>query len=249
MILIFLHLPLFRFDLIFLLLDPQDTEYDRRLAKHLVSLYYKSSDSESNDEKQFLIDINLAKDYIGYARANFHPILSAEAQECLKNAYVEMRKVGSGKGQITAYPRQLESLIRLAEAHAKMRFKTTVEVEDVEEARRLQREAIKQSAIDPTSGRIDISILTTGTSSHNRKIKNELLNGLRHLVDMMKHELVQRGLDEDNYVHLEYQQVFNEFKSSSTLAVTRDMFDEAIIAMRDEGYLEIIPNKMIRVAV
>ncbi|KAH9526495.1 DNA replication licensing factor, mcm4 component [Dermatophagoides farinae] len=238
-----------RFDLIFLLLDPQDTEYDRRLAKHLVSLYYKSSDSESNDEKQFLIDINLAKDYIGYARANFHPILSAEAQECLKNAYVEMRKVGSGKGQITAYPRQLESLIRLAEAHAKMRFKTTVEVEDVEEARRLQREAIKQSAIDPTSGRIDVSILTTGTSSHNRKIKNDLLNGLRQLVDMMKHELVQRGQDEDNYVHLEYQQVFNEFKSSSTLAVTRDMFDEAIIALRDEGYLEVISNKMIRVAV
>ncbi|OTF71780.1 hypothetical protein BLA29_014170, partial [Euroglyphus maynei] len=92
--------------------------------------------------------MNLVKDYIGYARANFHPILSDEAQECLKNSYVEMRKVGSGKGQITAYPRQLESLIRLAEAHAKMRFKTTVDMEDVEEARRLQREAIKQSAID-----------------------------------------------------------------------------------------------------
>ena len=47
-----------------------------------------------------------------------------------------MRKVGSGKGQITAYPRQLESLIRLAEAHAKVRLAEKVEESDVEEAKR-----------------------------------------------------------------------------------------------------------------
>ena len=32
-----------------------------------------------------------------------------------------MRKIGSSRGAVTAYPRQLESLIRLSEAHAKMR--------------------------------------------------------------------------------------------------------------------------------
>ena len=34
----------FRFDLIFLILDPQDELYDRKLAKHLVSLYYQGAD-------------------------------------------------------------------------------------------------------------------------------------------------------------------------------------------------------------
>ncbi len=47
-----------------------------------------------------------------------------------------MRKIGSSRGAVTAYPRQLESLIRLAEAHAKMRFSVTVEIVDVEEAKR-----------------------------------------------------------------------------------------------------------------
>jgi DNA replication licensing factor MCM4 len=55
---------------------------------------------------------------------------------------------------VTAYPRQLESLIRLSEAHARMRFSATVELTDVEEAARLHREALKQSATDPTTGRV-----------------------------------------------------------------------------------------------
>ena len=59
--------------------------------------------------------------------------------------------MGAGRGQVTAYPRQLESLIRLSEAHARMRFSPTVELEDVEEAARLHREALKQSATDPMS--------------------------------------------------------------------------------------------------
>lgn len=77
-------------------------------------------------------------------------------------AYVDMRKIGSGRGMVSAYPRQLESLIRLSEAHAKVRFCEKVETIDVEEAKRLHREALKQSATDPRTGFVDISILTTG---------------------------------------------------------------------------------------
>lgn len=51
-------------------------------------------------------------------------------------AFTEMRQVGSSRGAVTAYPRQLESLIRLAEAHARMRLSSKVENVDVEEARR-----------------------------------------------------------------------------------------------------------------
>ena len=76
------------------------------------------------------------KDYIAYAKSNVHPRISEMAGQALIEAYVEMRKVGSGRGQVSAYPRQLESLIRLAEAHARMRLSNEVEVDDVREARR-----------------------------------------------------------------------------------------------------------------
>lgn len=48
------HTLLSRFDLIFLMVDPQDEFYDRRLATHLVSLYYKTQEEE---ETEFLVSL------------------------------------------------------------------------------------------------------------------------------------------------------------------------------------------------
>lgn len=96
----------------------------------MVSLYYKGEPEEEDD----LIDMSVLRDYIAYSKEHIKPTLSEEAQQRLVQAYVDMRRVGSGRGQITAYPRQLESLIRLSEAHAKVRFSQSVEVVDVEEA-------------------------------------------------------------------------------------------------------------------
>ncbi|KAF7494597.1 DNA replication licensing factor MCM4 [Sarcoptes scabiei] len=237
-----------RFDLIFLLLDPQDNEYDRKLAKHLVSLYYKTNE-ENPEVRKDLLDMGLLKDYIGYARANFHPVLSPEAQASLKNAYVEMRKVGSNKGHITAYPRQLESLIRLAEAHAKLRFKNVVDVDDVTEARRLQREALLQSAIDPVSGTIDVSILTTGVSTHDRRMKNELMIGLKQLLNAMKNQKTSTKASDDNFIFLEYQTVFNEFRNSNNQTISKETFEEALNALQTEGLFEFTNNRSLRIKV
>eukprot|EP00116_Pleurobrachia_bachei_P008642 sb/3468904/ len=90
------------------------------------------------------------------------------------NSTPEMRKMGAGRGIITAYPRQLESLIRLSEAHARMRLSNTVEEIDVNEANRLYKEALKQAATDPKTGQIDMEILMTGLSATSRAKSAEL---------------------------------------------------------------------------
>ena len=86
--------------------------------------------------------------------------------------YVNMRNMGNSKKTITATPRQLESMIRLAESIAKMRLSETVERSDVEEALRLIKTAMQQSATDPTTGEIDMDIIATGiSSSTTEKVK------------------------------------------------------------------------------
>uniref|UniRef100_A0A9J8CE64 DNA replication licensing factor MCM4 n=1 Tax=Cyprinus carpio carpio TaxID=630221 RepID=A0A9J8CE64_CYPCA len=218
------HTLLSRFDLIFLMLDPQDEAYDRRLAHHLVSLYYQS---EEQIEEEHL-DMAVLKDYIAFARTSVHPRLSEEASQALIEAYVDMRKIGSGRGMVSAYPRQLESLIRLAEAHAKVRFSSKVESIDVEEAKRLHREALKQSATDPRTGFVDISILTTGMSATARKRKEEVAQALKKLIQ-----------SKGKTPAMKYQQLFDDLRGQSEAAITKDMFDGALRALADEDYLTV----------
>lgn len=78
--------------------------------------------------------MDILRDYIAYARENVNPKIGDLAKMALITNYVQMRKVGSRRGVVSAYPRQLESLIRLSEAHARMRLSETVEEVDVEEA-------------------------------------------------------------------------------------------------------------------
>lgn len=78
----------------------------------------------------------LLRDYLAYSKEHIRPKLTQDSKDRLTTAYVDMRKIGSGRGQISAYPRQLESLIRLSEAHAKLRLSETVDLQDVEEAYR-----------------------------------------------------------------------------------------------------------------
>lgn len=218
------HTLLSRFDLIFLMLDPQDETYDRRLAHHLVALYYQSEEQLKEEH----MDMAVLKDYIAYARTYVNPRLSEEASQALIEAYVDMRKIGSGRGMVSAYPRQLESLIRLSEAHAKVRFSQKVETIDVEEAKRLHREALKQSATDPRTGIVDISILTTGMSATARKRKEELAQALKKLIQ-----------SKGKTPALKYQQLFEDLRGQSDAAVTKDMFDEALHALADEDYLTV----------
>jgi DNA replication licensing factor MCM4 len=61
---------------------------------------------------------------------------------------------GRGSKTITATPRQLESMIRLSQALAKMRMSYEVTAEDVEESIRLMKVATQAAATDPRTGEI-----------------------------------------------------------------------------------------------
>lgn len=170
-----------RFDLIYLILDKQSEPSDRRLANHIVSLYSVAStngitsrNNLDNSHANDLIATNsinrdfLAK-YISYARMHCNPLIPDENVILLVREYQKMRSLGNHKKTITATPRQLESLIRISESIAKMRLSDRVEKSDIEEAVRLIRTAMQQSATDPKTGEIDMDIITTGVSATSTK--------------------------------------------------------------------------------
>merc|ERR1712142_780724 len=82
-----------RFDLIFLVLDPANDLYDKRLAKHLVSLYYK--DKEDVEEENFSMDV--LRDYIAYAKQKFKPKITDSAGQKLMDYYIKMRQIGANR--------------------------------------------------------------------------------------------------------------------------------------------------------
>ncbi|XP_025832956.1 DNA replication licensing factor MCM4-like [Agrilus planipennis] len=181
--------------------------------------------------------MSILRDYIAYTKENIHPKLSEEAQQKLIQAYVDMRKIGSGRGQISAYPRQLESLIRLSEAHAKVRFSNIVTVEDVDEAYRLHREALKQSATDPLSGKIDVGILTTGLSSAARKRRIELAEAVKKLIDSNKGKVPV----------LQFQKLYQELRENSSLNIIREQFEDALKDLQDDGHIIVMGRNTIRI--
>lgn len=153
-----------RFDLIYIMLDQSAESHDRDLAKHILHLYIgdnrraRSSSLVSHTSQKFLAD------YIAYARMNCRPVINDEAEAELIRGYIDMRRQGMSKNIITATPRQLESMIRISEALAKMRLSETVDSIDVAEAIRLIRVATQQAAVDPVTGQIDMNLITTGYS-------------------------------------------------------------------------------------
>ncbi|PON80788.1 DNA replication licensing factor Mcm [Parasponia andersonii] len=180
-----IHLPptlLSRFDLIYLILDKADEHNDRRLAKHIVSLHFENPESIEQD----VLDLPTLTAYVSYARKHIHPQLSDEAAEELTRGYVDLRRrgnfPGSSKKVITATPRQIESLIRLSEALARIRFSELVEKRDVMEAFRLLEVAMQQSATDHSTGTIDMDLITTGISASERMRRESLLSATRNMI-------------------------------------------------------------------
>lgn len=67
--------------------------------------------------------------FISFAR-NIQPVLGDEAAKKIQGEYLRLRKDGQSRNTISVTPRQLESLIRMSEAFAKMRLSNEVSVED-----------------------------------------------------------------------------------------------------------------------
>ena len=172
-----------RFDLIFPIKDLPEKTRDELLASHILNLH------QNPDLQEQEIDTDFLKKYIAYARQNAKPALTDSALEEIKNFYVEMRNQEGSEEEaakaIPISPRQLEALVRLAEANSKVRLSDKVTKRDARKAIELLQYCLQQVGLDPETGKIDIDRISTGISSSQRSrilIIREIVDDLENKV-------------------------------------------------------------------
>ncbi|MDP2908991.1 MAG: minichromosome maintenance protein MCM [Nanoarchaeota archaeon] len=155
-----------RFDLIFPIRDLPDKVKDAKIAQHMLEQH---QDPKSVKPE---VPVEILRKYITYVKQRVNPILTEEAMEEIKNFYVNLRNAersgNEGVKPIPITPRQLEALIRLAEASARVRLSKSITKNDAKRAISLLKYCLSQVGIDPETGQIDIDILQTGISSSKR---------------------------------------------------------------------------------
>jgi replicative DNA helicase Mcm len=169
-----LPIPLLtRFDIIHVIRDSADTERDNRIASHILEIH-----RDIEHAAQSAIEIDLFRKYLAYAK-QIEPKLTPEAIDILRKYYLQMRNVDS-EGMITATPRQLEGLVRLATARARLLLKDNVDTEDADRAIYLVSQMLETVGIDVNTGKVDLGVLHGKPLSETSKLKTftDVFNGL-----------------------------------------------------------------------
>jgi replicative DNA helicase Mcm len=146
-----------RFDLIFVLRDVPNKEADGKMSRHILEIHRRGV-----SPVEAPVDAELLRKYISYAKS-IKPELSEEALKALSDFYLAMRSASETEGSPVAITaRQLESLVRIAEARARVALRKDVTAEDAAAAITIMKRSLEEVGIDLSSYKVDIDLIMTG---------------------------------------------------------------------------------------
>jgi DNA replication licensing factor MCM7 len=207
-----------RFDLLFLLLDTVDPEKDKMLSQHVAKVHstYEMQKTEGEDKvgssgnpgdddgdvlnlgfKPF--DASFMRAYIRKAKT-LEPLVTDELMRDIADAYVQMREdekrsdIDSRKSYTT--PRTLLAILRLSQAHARVRFSKHVERQDFDEALRLMKaskESVELSA-PAKRGVNPVDLVYDIIADLSRRADEGGWVDIAHVVSMAGHKALDREM-------------------------------------------------------
>ena len=146
-----------RFDVIWLLTDQPAADHDTMIANHIMNNRAnstpeilidqgsavdptKSSAHDGLDENKGIVNRELIRKYVAFAKRTIHPRLSSDAQDALREYYVETRRQGGeSHDSIAISARAIEGLYRLAQASARVRLSEEATMADAQRSIRLTK--------------------------------------------------------------------------------------------------------------
>jgi len=202
-----------RFDLIWLIKDKVNVTEDMQKANHILD-GFDNTDIDKTcrfSSRELTAYINLVK--------KCKPQLTREVRDEIVSIYEKLRQ--SSNEQFNIGIRQLEALIRLSMAHAKLQFKTEVGVEDILTVKKLLINMYSNFDIDIASGGSQSKLFTSGKMSKEQtyhKIWSECSDkdGKVKLTDFMK------KLEEEGVSNLDATKLFHRWENTNTIKLMAD---------------------------
>jgi replicative DNA helicase Mcm len=206
-----------RFDVIFVIRDLPNKIQDEAIATHVLEEHKQQTVRD-------IIEQKMLRKYIAYSRQKIIPKLTDEAVDEIKSYYIKLRNQSSrSESDIKPIPitaRQLEGIIRLAEAHAKLRLSDQVEIQDAKIAIDLLNTSLMQVGYDEETKTFDIDKVTTGISSSKRSkiilIKETLSQLESKLGKLIPLEDIQKNL-EDKVTETELEEILTQLSKSGDI--------------------------------
>lgn len=189
-----------RFDLIFIMTDKPNEARDSAIAEHILKAHgigelitqHAHTPIPGVDDayiesqlKPVTPDIDpvLFRKYVAYAKRTCFPVLSDGARKKLIEYYMQLRGLAEASKPVPVTARQLEALVRLAEASARIRLSPRIEPDDATRVIRIVDECLRQVAYDAKTGQFDIDRVVTGISKGKRDLIREIKEVVRALAD------------------------------------------------------------------
>ena len=203
-----------RFDLIFVVRDIPSREKDAEIARHIIKMHTPQGAS-----RRSVIDMDTLTKYLAYCK-RLEPKLTPEAERKILDYYLQMRKVDS-EDMMTVTPRQLEGMIRLSTARARLLMKNTVEEEDAERAIYLIQSTMEDAGVDVNTGKVDIGVLHGRPRSEVSKMQL-FMDVLRSLegetkVPVPERDLVQELVKTEKFTDDDAHNFIKKMQKDSTI--------------------------------
>ena len=212
-----------RFDLIFSVRDVLDETKDKEMAEHILKGHKFSGEPKESDEYISItppIDVDLLRKYIAFARKNIRPILTDQAMDKIKDFYLDLRRLGTKENTFPITAREIEGLIRLAEASAKSRLAPKVEIQDAERAIRLANFVLQDVFVDRETGKLDSDIINIGVSkSKIDRVRTimRIISELEQEYDLVSYEDVIKNAEKENIDPVYTRKLIAELKRQGEL--------------------------------
>uniref|UniRef100_A0A7E4UXU3 DNA replication licensing factor MCM5 n=1 Tax=Panagrellus redivivus TaxID=6233 RepID=A0A7E4UXU3_PANRE len=202
----FMPTILSRFDAIFVVKDTHDLARDATLAKHVISVHMNADQHTAAGEGNGELSVDFIKKFVAFARATCGPRLCDAAKDKLLNNYVRMRNPEESDApksrkmpMIPITVRQLEAIIRMAEALAKMELAPFALERHVDEAMRLFRVSTLAAAESGELAGVEGFMSGADQSAFNRiesQLKKRFAIGTYVSEDLIVAEFTKQTYDE-----------------------------------------------------